>query len=126
MHRPATAVFRGEGGFDMDGNAEGPNALIRKVQELQDGMLKLLEESGGKTVTASSGGGMVKATANLKMQLVSVEMEREVVNPDDTEMLGDLIVAAVNEALAIAQADVNQEVAKLSAKVRLPGPPDQG
>jgi DNA-binding YbaB/EbfC family protein len=110
----------------MDGNAEGPNALIRKVQELQDGMLKLLEESGGKTVTASSGGGMVKATANLKMQLVSVEMEREVVNPDDTEMLGDLIVAAVNEALAIAQADVNQEVAKLSAKVRLPGPPDQG
>ncbi|MDR1081894.1 MAG: YbaB/EbfC family nucleoid-associated protein [Deltaproteobacteria bacterium] len=109
----------------MDQNSEGPDGLIRKVKELQDGMLRILEESGGKTVTASSGGGMVKATANLKLQLISVEMEREVVNPDDTEMLGDLIVAAVNEALAQAQADVNQEMARLSTKVRFPGSLDQ-
>ncbi|MDR2612171.1 MAG: YbaB/EbfC family nucleoid-associated protein [Deltaproteobacteria bacterium] len=105
----------------MEGNSEGPDSLIRKVQQLQDGMLKLLEESGGRTVSATAGGGMVKAVANWKMQLVSVEMEREVVNPDDTEMLGDLIVAAVNEALAQAQSEVNQEVARLSSRVRLPG-----
>jgi DNA-binding YbaB/EbfC family protein len=109
-----------EAGY-MEGNSEGPDSLIRKVQQLQDGMLKLLEESGGRTVSATAGGGMVKAVANWKMQLVSVEMEREVVNPDDTEMLGDLIVAAVNEALAQAQSEVNQEVARLSSRVRLPG-----
>jgi DNA-binding YbaB/EbfC family protein len=105
----------------MDANGDGPDGLIRRAQELQSGMLKLLEASGGKTVTATAGGGMVKAVANLKLQLVSLEMEREVVNPDDTEMLGDLIVAAVNEALSLAQSEVQQEVARLSASLRYPG-----
>jgi DNA-binding protein YbaB len=68
---------------------------------------------------------MVKAVANWKMQLVAIEMEREVVNPDDTEMLGDLIIAAVNEALALAQTEVNQEMTRLSSRMRFPGSPDQ-
>lgn len=114
-----------KGGDMTDGNSEGPDALIRKAQQLQDGMLKLLEESGARTVTASSGGGMVKATVNWSMQLVSVELEREVVDPDDVEMLGDLIVAAVNEALAQAQAEVQQEVVRLSGSMRFPGSADQ-
>ncbi|MDR1035939.1 MAG: YbaB/EbfC family nucleoid-associated protein [Deltaproteobacteria bacterium] len=109
----------------MDQNSDKANDMIGKLKELQDGMMRIMDESGGRTVTATAGGGMVKVTANLKLQLVSVEMEREVVNPDDMEMLGDLIVAAANEALAQAQSEINQEVTKLSTKVRLLGHLDQ-
>ncbi|MDR3153426.1 MAG: YbaB/EbfC family nucleoid-associated protein [Deltaproteobacteria bacterium] len=110
----------------MDINGQNADNIIRKVQQLQSGMLKLLGESGDRTVSATSGGGMVKATANWKLQLVSVELEREVVNPDDVEMLSDLIVAAVNEALSQAQAEVNQEMIRLSSKLRFPDFAEQG
>jgi DNA-binding YbaB/EbfC family protein len=99
--------------FDKD-NAE---FVIKTAQFVQENMTKMLEEAGNKLVKASSGGGMVTATANWKIQLVSLEIEKEVVNPNDKEMLQDLIVAAVNEALMAAQKEVNEEMLKISSQI---------
>ena len=77
--------------------------MMRQAKKLQQEMGKIQEESKKKTVEASAGGGMVTVTANGAMEIISIKIERDVVNPDDIEMLQDLIVAAVNEALRRAQ-----------------------
>ena len=74
-----------------------------------------------KTVETSSGGGMVKVVANGKQQLVSIQIEQEVVDPDDVEMLQDLILAAVNDALTKAQEMVSEEMNKLTGGMNIPG-----
>jgi DNA-binding YbaB/EbfC family protein len=74
-----------------------------------------------KTVETSSGGGMVKVVANGKQQLVSIQIEQEVVDPDDVEMLQDLILAAVNDALTKAQDMVSEEMNKLTGGMNIPG-----
>jgi DNA-binding YbaB/EbfC family protein len=91
--------------------------VIKTAQFIQENMAKMIEESGNKLVRASSGGGMVTATANWKIQIVSLEIEKEVVNPDDKELLQDLIVAAVNEALMEAQKAANEEMLKISSQI---------
>ncbi|MFP4573590.1 MAG: YbaB/EbfC family nucleoid-associated protein, partial [Desulfobacterales bacterium] len=73
--------------------------LMKQAQQLQNKMNKLQEEMADKTVEATAGGGMVKVVANGKQQIVSISIEKEVVDPEDVEMLQDLIVASVNEAL---------------------------
>jgi DNA-binding YbaB/EbfC family protein len=72
--------------------------IIKQAQQMQAKMMKLQEELASRTVEASAGGGMVTAVVNGKHELVSLKVEKDVVNPDDVEMLQDLIVAAVNEA----------------------------
>jgi len=84
-------------------------------------MMKLQEELAEKTVESSSGGGMVKVTANGRQQIVSIQVEKEVVDPDDVEMLQDLILAAVNDALAKAQEMVSSEMSKLTGGLNIPG-----
>jgi hypothetical protein len=76
---------------------------------------------GNKTVEASSGGGMVTVTANGRQEVLSVKIEPEVVNPDDVEMLQDLIQAAVNDALRKAQELVAQEMSKVTGGLKIPG-----
>jgi hypothetical protein len=95
--------------------------LMRQAKKMQEEMAKIQEESKKKTVEASAGGGMVTVTANGAMEIVSVKIEREVVNPDDVEMLQDLIVAATNEALRRAQQMVNEELSKITGGLNLPG-----
>ncbi|MFO7964250.1 MAG: YbaB/EbfC family nucleoid-associated protein [Desulfobacterales bacterium] len=95
--------------------------MMKQAQKLQSKMMKLQEELGSKTVEASAGGGMVKVVADGKQQIVSIEIEKEVVDPDDVEMLQDLITAAVNEALAKSQEMVTTEMNKLTGGLNIPG-----
>lgn len=88
---------------------------------MQAQLLKVQEEVGNKMVTASAGGGMVEATVSGKLELVSLRISPEVIHPEETEMLEDLVVAAVNEALRKAQEMVNNEMAKVTSGIKLPG-----
>ena len=95
--------------------------MMKQAQQLQSKMLKLQEELADRTVESSSGGGMVKVTANGRQQVVSIQIEKEVVDPDDVEMLQDLILAAINDALAKAQEMVSSEMGKLTGGLNIPG-----
>ena len=95
--------------------------IMREAQKLQAQMQKLQEEAKKKTVEASAGGGMVTVVANGANEIVSIKIEKDVVNPDDMEMLQDLILAAANEALRRAQQMVSEEMGKLTGGLQLPG-----
>lgn len=100
---------------------KGLGKMMKQAQQLQNKMAKLQEEMSEKTVETSSGGGMVKVVANGGQQLVSIQIEQEVVDPDDVEMLQDLILAAVNDALTKAQDMVSGEMSKLTGGLNIPG-----
>ena len=100
---------------------KGMGNMMKQAQQLQSKMMKLQEELAEKTVESSSGGGMVKVTANGRQQIVSIQVEKEVVDPDDVEMLQDLVLAAVNDALAKAQEMVSSEMSKLTGGLNIPG-----
>jgi len=97
--------------------------LMKQAQQFQGRMAKLQEELGERTIEASAGGGMVTVVANGRQEIVSVEIDPEVVDPDDVEMLKDLILAAVNDALARAKNMVNEEMGKLTQGLNLPNIP---
>ena len=97
--------------------------LLKKAQQLQEKMAKLQEELGDKTVEASAGGGMVTAVANGRQEILSVKIDPEVVDPDDVDMLQDLIQAAVNDALTRAKDMVNEEMGKLTKGLNIPNIP---
>ena len=100
---------------------KGMANMMKQAQQLQSKMLKLQEELAEKTVESSSGGGMVKVIANGRQQIVSIQIENEVVDPDDVEMLQDLVLAAVNDALTKAQEMVSSEMGKLTGGLNIPG-----
>lgn len=100
---------------------KGMGNMLKQAQKLQAKIIKLQEELADKTIEASSGGGMVKVVANGKQQIVSLTIEKEVVNPDDVEMLQDLIVAAVNDALTKSQEMVSEQMSKLTGGLNIPG-----
>ena len=95
--------------------------LMKQAQKMQQEMGKIQEESKKKTVEAAAGGGMVVAVANGAMEIVSIKIEKDVVNPDDIDMLQDLVVAAVNEALRRAQQMVSEDMGKLTGGMNIPG-----
>ena len=97
--------------------------LMKQAQQIQSKIAKLQEEMGDMKVEASSGGGMVTVTANGRQEILSVSIEKEVIDPDDVEMLQDLIIAAVNDALASAKQMVQEEMGKLTKGMNLPGVP---
>jgi DNA-binding YbaB/EbfC family protein len=100
---------------------KGMGNMMKQAQKLQASMMKLQEELAERTVETTSGGGMVKVVANGKQQIVSIEMEKEVVDPEDVEMLQDLILAAINDALAKSQEMVSSEMSKLTGGINIPG-----
>jgi len=100
---------------------KGMGNMMKQAQQLQSKMLKLQEELADKTVESSSGGGMVKVIANGRQQILSIQIEKEVVDPDDVEMLQDLVLAAINDALAKAQEMVSSEMGKLTGGLNIPG-----
>jgi len=94
--------------------------LMKQAQQMQERVKKLQEEAAGKTVEASSGGGMVTVIANGRQEVLSIKIDPSVVDPSDIEMLQDLITAAVNEALRKSQDLVKEEMVKLTAGMGLP------
>lgn len=95
--------------------------IMKQAQQLQNKMARLQEEMAGKTIEASAGGGMVKVVANGRQEIVSIRIEKEVVDPEDVDMLQDLILAAVNEALVQSQKMVSDEMSKLTGGMSIPG-----
>ncbi len=100
---------------------KGFGNLMKQAQKMQKQMEKIQEEMASKTVEAAAGGGMVRITANGRQEIVNVIIEREVVDPEDVEMLQDLIRAAVNEALRKSQEMLNEEMGKLTGGLGIPG-----
>jgi DNA-binding YbaB/EbfC family protein len=100
---------------------KGMGQMMKQAQQLQARMLKIQAELAERTVASAVGGGMIKVVANGRQQVVSIQIEREVVNPEDVEMLQDLILAAVNDALTKSQEMVSSEMGKLTGGLNLPG-----
>ena len=99
----------------------GMGNLMKQAQQMQQKMLKLQEEIAKRTLDASVGGGMVTVTVNGKSEVLRIKIEPQVVDPEDVEMLEDLIVAGVNEALRKAQEMVSEEMSKLTGGLKIPG-----
>ncbi|MBI4632456.1 MAG: YbaB/EbfC family nucleoid-associated protein [Deltaproteobacteria bacterium] len=95
--------------------------IMKQAKQLQEKMVRLQAEMETKTIEASAGGGMVSVVVNGKNELVSLKIDREVVNPDDIVMLQDLIVAAVNEGIRRAQEMASAEMAKITGGINIPG-----
>ena len=100
---------------------KGMGKMMKQAQQLQSKMLKLQEEMAEKTVETTSGGGMVKVVTNGRQQVLSIQIEKEVVDPDDMEMLQDLILAAINDALIKSQEMASEEMSKLTGGLNIPG-----
>jgi len=95
--------------------------LMKQAQKMQKQMMEIQEELADRTVEATVGGGMVTVVANGQQDILSIKIDPEVVDPNDVEMLQDLILAAVNEAHRKAQEMMNQEMSKLTGGLKIPG-----
>jgi DNA-binding YbaB/EbfC family protein len=100
---------------------KGMQGLMKQAQKVQQQMMKMQEELAGRLVNAQAGGGMVEATVNGRGELQALRLEPEVVDPEDVEMLCDLVVAAVGEAQRRAQEMMQEEMGKLTGGMNLPG-----
>jgi len=100
---------------------KGFGNLMKEAQKLQAQMEAIQAEAAKRKVDATAGGGMVTVEANGKQELVSIKIDREVINPDDAQMLEDLVLAACNEALRKSREMMQAELGKLSAGLKIPG-----
>lgn len=99
----------------------GMGNLMKQAQKMQQEMLKMQDELGARELSAAVGGGMVEAVVNGKGELLRLKLEPEVVDPDDIDMLADLVVAAVSEAQRRAQEMMQTEMGKLTGGMNIPG-----
>jgi len=95
--------------------------MVKQAQQFQQRLTEMQAELAGKQVSASVGGGMVSATVNGRHELVSLTIDKEVVDPSDPQMLQDLVVSAVNEAMRKAQDMIEAEMAKITGGIKIPG-----
>ena len=95
--------------------------LMKKAQKMQQDLAKAQEELANKIVEGSSGGGMVTVKMNGKNQIISLKIDKEVVDPEDVEMLEDLIIAAINEAQEKITQTSQDELSKLTGGINIPG-----
>ena len=110
-----------KGGFRGMPGGMNQAAMMKQAQKLQQEMLRMQQEQEAKTYTAKAGGGMVSATVNGKHEIVNLEINPEAVDPDDVEMLQDMIIAAVNEAMRTAETDAANNMSKLTGGMNLGG-----
>ena len=96
-------------------------AMMKQAQKMQQEMLRMQEEMENKTYTATSGGGMVSATVNGKHEILNLEIKPDAVDPDDVEMLQDMVIAAVNEAMRTADTDASSNMSRLTGGLNLGG-----
>ena len=99
----------------------GMGNLFKQAQQMQQKMVKMQEELAQRTIEASVGGGMVSVTVNGKNEVLRLKIEPQVVDPDDVEMLEDLVLAGVNEALRKSQEMISDEMSKLTGGMKIPG-----
>ena len=111
----AKGGYRGGMGGGMNMN------MIKQAQKMHQDMLKMQEEMESREYDATAGGGMVKAVVNGKHELLSLTINPEAVDPEDVEMLQDMVVAAVNEAMRKAEAEAAQNMSKLTGGLNLGG-----
>ena len=111
-----------KGGF-RGGMPGGMNqaAMMKQAQKMQQDLLRMQAEQEAKTFTAAAGGGMVNATVNGKHELVNLDIKPEAVDPDDVDMLQDMIIAAVNEAMRAADTDSANNMSRLTGGLNLGG-----
>ena len=95
--------------------------MMRQAQVLQEKMAQTQEEVGNKTVEANAGGGMVTVVANGRQEIVSIKIDPQVVNPEDIDMLQDLVLAAMNEALKKSKEMMAEEMKGLTGGLNIPG-----
>lgn len=101
--------------------SKGLAQIMKQAQMMQQKMARLQEESALQTAEATAGGGAVTALVNGKNQILSLTIKKEAVDPEDVEMLQDLIVAAVNEALAKVHAEMAEQMSKITGGLNIPG-----
>ncbi len=101
--------------------SKGFGNIMKQAQMMQQKMERLQKELEEREVEATAGGGMVTAIVNGRQQLLSLKIEKGVVDPDDVEMLQDLVVAAVNEAIKKSQAMMQEEMGKITGGFNIPG-----
>ena len=100
---------------------KGLGGMLKQAQKIQAQLAKIQEEMAQKTIEASSGGGMVTVVVNGKQEVISLKIEREVIDPDDVDMLQDLVLTAVNEGMRKSQEMVAEEMKKLTGGLSIPG-----
>ena len=110
-----------KGGFRGLPGGMNQAAMMKQAQKLQQQMLQMQQEQEAKTFTAKAGGGMVSATVNGKHELVGLEINPEAVDPDDVEMLQDMVMAAVNEAMRTADNEAANNMSRLTGGMNLGG-----
>ena len=110
-----------KGGFRGMPGGMNQAAMMRQAQKMQQDLLRMQEEMENKTYTATAGGGMVSATVNGKHEVLNMEIKPEAVDPDDVEMLQDMVIAAVNEAMRAADADSANNMSRLTGGLNLGG-----
>jgi hypothetical protein len=94
---------------------------MKQAQKMQEQMARVQEELANKTVEAAAGGGMVTVTANGRQEILAVKISPEVINPQESAMLEDLVTAAVNEALRSSRELLQEEMTKITGGLRIPG-----
>ncbi|MDX1775354.1 MAG: YbaB/EbfC family nucleoid-associated protein [Desulfobulbales bacterium] len=97
------------------------NDIMKQAQQMQQKLSQVQNELAARTVTASVGGGMVSVTVNGKNELLAINIDKEVINPEDQTMLQDLIVSAVNEGIRKAQDMAQSEMRKITGGMNIPG-----
>jgi len=97
------------------------NQMMKQVKKMQEQMLKAQEELGSKTIEGSSGGGVVTVQVNGHKKLLSIQIKPEAVDPEDIEMLQDLVITAVNDALTQAEELANSDMGKFTGGMKIPG-----
>jgi DNA-binding YbaB/EbfC family protein len=108
-------------GFKPPGGMGNMNQMLKQAQKMQENMLKAKDEVEQKSVQASAGGGMVEVVVSGKLELLAIKIKPEAIDPDDPEMLEDLIKAAVNQGLRNAQNMVQEEMNKATGGFNIPG-----
>ena len=101
--------------------SKGLAQIMKQAQMMQQKMAKLQEEATQKTATATAGGGAVTAVVNGKNQVLSLTIQKDAVDPEDVEMLQDLVVAAINEALTKVHAELSEQMSKITGGMNIPG-----
>ncbi len=105
----------------MGGGPQNMNAMIRQAQKMQEDMAALQEDLDSREYEISAGGGVVGVKINGKKEIVSIDIQPEIVDPDDIETLSDILVAAVNEAIKRVEDTNNEEMSKITGNVGFPG-----